>query len=239
MATPEFTVRDIAIEQPASIRVFEKYGIDYCCGGRRPLAQVCEERNLQIEEVLAAIQSASSQQKPAGPDWLTFPLATICDHIVRTHHAYIRNELPRLQFLAKKVVARHGNHHAELPEIQRLIEEVGSDLISHLAKEEMMLFPYISNLERNFATCGPTSFGCSGSVHNPISVMMVEHDGAGEITAQIRELSHNYTPPIGACPTYRGFYQALLEFEQDLHQHVHLENNILFPRAIELEESCG
>jgi regulator of cell morphogenesis and NO signaling len=239
MATPQTTVREIAIEQPTSIRIFEKYGIDYCCGGRRPLAQVCEERAIQLDELLAAIQNAATQQQPSGPDWMSFQLGAICDHIVRIHHDYIRKELPRLQFLAGKVVARHGEDHTELPQIQQLVSDLGDDLLAHLAKEEAMLFPYITNLERNLATCGPTSFGCSGSVRNPIRVMMAEHDVAGEITARIRELSHNYTPPIGACPTYRGFYQALLEFEQDLHRHVHLENNILFPRAIELEESCG
>jgi regulator of cell morphogenesis and NO signaling len=239
MATPETTVRDIAIEQPASIRVFEKYGIDYCCGGRRPLAEACEERSLQMDEVLAAIENATAQTQPAGPDWTTASLAAICDHIVRTHHAYIRNELPRLQAFAQKVVARHGDDRPELPQIQQLVDAVGHDLIAHLAKEEQMLFPYIANLERNLATCGPASLGCAGSVRNPIRVMMAEHDVAGGILAQIRKLSSDYTPPEAACPTYRGFYQALYEFEQDLHQHVHLENNILFPRAIELEESCG
>lgn len=239
MATPQTTVRDIAIEQPASIRVFEKYGIDYCCGGRRPLAEVCDEHSLQLDEVLAAIQNAEAQKQPTGPDWNTFQLAAICDHIVRTHHDYIRAELPRLQFLAQKVVARHGNDRPELPQIEQLVQDVGNDLISHLAKEEMMLFPYITNLERNLATCGPGSLGCGGSVRNPISVMMAEHDIAGDFLAQIRKLSNNYTPPAFACPTYRGFYQSLHEFEQDLHQHVHLENNILFPRAIELEESYG
>lgn len=239
MPTSETTVRDIAIEQPASIRVFEKYGIDYCCGGRRPLAQVCEERSLQMDEVLAAIEHATSQHQTSGPDWMTLELSGICDHIVHSHHAYVRNELPRLQFLAKKVVARHGDDHAELPQIQQLVDNIGNELLTHMSKEEMMLFPYITNLERNFATCGPASLGRSGSVRNPIGVMMAEHDLAGEIMEQIRELSHNFTPPIGACPTYRGFYLALEEFEKDLHQHVHLENNILFPRAIELEESCG
>jgi regulator of cell morphogenesis and NO signaling len=239
MPTPQSTVRDIAIDQPASIRVFEKYGIDYCCGGRRPLDQVCEERAIPIDEVLAAIARAETQQHRTGPDWMALHLGVICDHIIQTHHAYIRSELPRLQFLAQKVVARHGNDRPELPQIQQLVDEVGSDLISHLDKEDAMLFPYITNIERNLATCGPTSFGCSGSVRNPIRVMMAEHDVAGNILAQIRTLSNQYTPPPGACPTYQGFYQALLEFEQDLHQHVHLENNILFPRAIELEESCG
>lgn len=239
MTTPQTTVRDIAIEQPASIRVFEKYGIDYCYGGRRPLAQVCAERSLPINDVLAAIENAAAQQKPAGPDWMSFQLGAICDHIVRTHHAYIRSELPRLHSLAEKVVARHGDDCPELPQIQQLIDAVGNDLISHLAKEEMMLFPYITNLERNFSACGPNSFGCSGSVRNPIRVMMAEHDVAGEILAQIRKLSSDYKLPEGACPTYRTFYLSLEEFEKDLHQHVHLENNILFPRAIEMEESCG
>lgn len=239
MTTPQTTVRDIAIEQPASIRVFEKYGIDYCCGGHRPLAQVCAERSLPINDVLAAIENAAAQQKPTGPDWMSFQLGAICDHIVRTHHAYIRSELPRLHSLAEKVVARHGDDRPELPQIQQLIDAVGNDLISHLAKEEMMLFPYITNLERNFSACGPNSFGCSGSVRNPIRVMMAEHDVAGEILAQIRKLSSDYKLPEGACPTYRTFYLSLEEFEKDLHQHVHLENNILFPRAIEMEESCG
>ena len=192
-----------------------------------------------MDEVLAAIQAAAAQTQPTGPDWTMVPLATICDHIVHKHHDYIRAELPRLKFLAQKVVARHGHDRPELPQIQQLIDTLGDDLIAHLAKEERMLFPYISNLERNLANCGPASFGCAGSVRNPISVMMAEHDVAGDFLAQIRKLSHDYTPPESACPTYRGFYQSLHEFEQDLHQHVHLENNILFPRAIELEESCG
>jgi regulator of cell morphogenesis and NO signaling len=239
MTTPETMVRDIAIEQPASIRVFEKYGIDYCCGGRRPLAQACEERSLPIDEVLAAIENAAAPLSATGPDWMSFQLGAICDHIVRAHHAYIRNELPRLQFLAAKVVARHGSDRPELPQIQQLIDDVGGDLISHLAKEETILFPYITNIERNLATCGPSSLGCSGSVRNPIRVMMAEHDVAGGILAQIRKLTSDYIPPEGACPTYRSFYISLEEFEKDLHQHVHLENNILFPRAMALEDSCG
>ena len=239
MSIPQTTVRDIALEQPAAIRIFEKFGIDYCCGGRKPLAQVCEERSLNVEAVLAAIADAEEVHQPASCDWTTAPLEALCTHIVETHHAFVRTELPRLCQLAQKVVSRHGESHPELGQIQHLVESAGEDLLQHLSKEEMMLFPYITNLERNLASCGPRSLGCFGSVRNPIRVMVAEHDAAGEALAQIRELSQDFTPPEGACPTYRGFYAALSDFERDLHRHVHLENNVLFPRAIEMDESCG
>ena len=171
MTTAETTVREIALDNPAAIRVFEKFGIDYCCGGRKPLAQACEERAIEPAAVLAAIEATATPAEATGPDWNTGSLGELCRHIVETHHAYVRAEIPRLQFFAEKVLSRHGNTHPEL--------------------------------------------------------------------ARIRELSHNYTAPEGACPTYRGFFQALADFERDLHHHVHLENNILFPRAIELEESVG
>jgi regulator of cell morphogenesis and NO signaling len=239
MSTPQTMVRDIALEQPAAIRIFEKFGIDYCCGGRKPLAQACEERSLNVEAVLAAIAHAEDTHQPASRDWATAPLEALCTHIVETHHVYIRSELPRLRQLAQKMVSRHGESHPELGQIQHLVESAGEDLLQHLSKEEMMLFPYITNLERNLASCGPRSLGCFGSVRNPIRVMITEHEAAGEALAQIRELSQDFTPPEGACPTYRGFYSALAEFERDLHRHVHLENNILFPRAIEMDENCG
>lgn len=238
MTTAAVTVRDIALEQPASIRVFESFGIDYCCGGRKPLAQACQERSLDVETVLAAIESAAHGANPTSEEWTSASLESLCGHIVGTHHAYVRREIPRLWQLAQKVVARHGDTRPELVRIQQLIRGAGEDLILHLGKEEQILFPAIANMERNLASCGPRSLGCFGSVRNPIQVMMAEHDAAGEALAQIRQLSQDFTPPEGACPTYRGFYQGLLEFEQDLHRHVHLENNVLFPRAIEMDESC-
>lgn len=239
MTTPETTVRDIALEQPASIRVFEKFGIDYCCGGRKPLAQACAEHALEAAAVLAAIDDATQSPAPDTTDWRTASLASLCRHIVTAHHEYVRREIPRLWSLAQKVVSRHGDRRPELIQIQQLIRALGEDLVQHLGKEEAVLFPYITNLEHNLATCGPPSLGCFGNIRNPIRVMMNDHDAAGAMLTQIRVLSSDFTAPEGACPTYRGFYQALSEFERDLHQHVHLENNILFPRAIELEESCG
>ncbi len=239
MATPETTVRDIAIQHPASIRVFEHFGIDYCCGGRKPLAEACEERELNLETVLAAIEKAAGGRTEQTPDWARAKLETICSHIVEAHHAYIRAELPRLEMLAQKVVSRHGATHPELGQIQELIRSLGEELLEHLNKEEAVLFPYVTKLERNLASCGPRPLGCFGAVRNPIRAMMAEHDAAGETMARIRGLSGEFTPPEGACPTYRGFYQTLSEFEKDLHRHVHLENNILFPRAIELDEDCA
>jgi regulator of cell morphogenesis and NO signaling len=239
MATPQTTVRDIALEMPASIRVFERLGIDYCCGGRKPLAEACVERSLEPASVLAAIEEASARVDEHSRDWSQAKLETICKHIVETHHAYVRAELPRMETLAKKVVSRHGATYPELKHIQQFIIALGEELLQHLNKEEMVLFPYITNLERNLASCGPRPLGCFGAVSNPIRMMMAERDAAGEAMARTRALSREFTPPEGACPTYRGFYQTLSEFEKDLHQHVHLENNILFPRAIELDEGCA
>lgn len=236
MATAETTVREIALENPAAIRVFEKFGIDYCCGGRKPLAQACEERSLEMSAVLAALHAANAPAAPGETDWSSAPLGSLCEHIVKTHHEYVRGEIPRLQFFAGKIAARHGDTHAELLRIKDLTDAICEEMTQHMGKEEVVLFPYITKLERNIATCGPPSLGCFGTVKNPIRMMMAEHDAAGAIMAQIRELSADYTVPDGACPTYRGFYQALQEFERDLHRHVHLENNILFPRAIEFEE---
>ncbi len=239
MSTPETTVRDIALEQPAAIRIFEKFGIDYCCGGRKALAEACEERSLNVDAVLAAIADAEEVHQPASRDWATATLEDLCRHIVDKHHAFIRAELPRLLQLAQKVVSRHGESHPELGQIQCLVESTGEELLQHLNKEEVVLFPYIANLERNVANCGPQPLGCFGSVRNPICMMIAEHDAAGEAFSEIRKLSQDFTPPEGACPTYCGFYAALADFERDLHRHVHLENNVLFPRAIEMEESCG
>lgn len=236
MATAETTVREIALENPAAIRVFEKFGIDYCCGGRKPLAQACQERAVEMSAVLAALQTADAPAEAAEAGWTDAPLGSLCEHIVTKHHAYVREEIPRLQFFAQKVAARHGATQPELLRIKDLTDAICDEMTQHMAKEEAVLFPYITKLERNIATCGPPSLGCFGTVRNPIRMMMAEHDAAGTIMGEIRELSGDYTTPEGACPTYRGYYQALQEFERDLHRHVHLENNILFPRAIELEE---
>jgi regulator of cell morphogenesis and NO signaling len=235
MTTAAQTVRDIALEQPASIRVFEQYGIDYCCGGRKPLAEACAAHKLDVDAVLAALEDAAAGPAPAARDWTEASLENLVLHIVATHHAYVVQELPRLALLAEQVVRRHGDTQAELPQIQTLLAQLDQELTTHLQKEELILFPYIVKLERAATGGAALPHGCFGTVANPVSMMTQEHDAAGALLAEIRELSHEFTPPIGACPTYLAFFSGLKEFEQDLHQHIHLENNILFPGAIALE----
>ena len=233
------TVREIALEQPSSIRVFEKYGIDYCCGGRKALAEACTAGNIEINHVLAALELAAQSPAPASTDWAQESLAVLSAHIIDTHHAYVKRELPRLALLAQKVVHRHGASRAELPIIQSTLAELDSELTQHLAKEESILFPYLVLLERSSADGSSKPQGCFNSVAGPIAMMTQEHDAAGTLLASIRRLSNGFTTPSDACPTYHAFYNGLEEFEKDLHQHIHLENNILFPRAIELEASTS
>lgn len=229
------TVRDIALEQPHSIRVFESFGIDYCCGGRKPLAEACQASHLSIDEVVSALDAAEDSVAPSPVDWSQASLQRLIEHIVATHHSFVKRELPRLAILAQKVVNRHGDTQPHLPAMQKAVSQLNDELTHHLAKEENILFPYIAALEAALESGDAHPDACFGTVANPIAMMTSEHEGAGELLAEIRSLSNHFTTPVGACPTYHAFYDGLREFEQDLHRHIHLENNILFPRAIELE----
>jgi regulator of cell morphogenesis and NO signaling len=233
------TVREIALEQPSSIRVFEKFGIDYCCGGRKPLAEACTAGNLEINAVIAALEAATKTPDSEAENWAGRSLESLITHIVTTHHAYVKRELPRLAILAEKVVNRHGPTKTELPVIAAALAQLDEELTQHLAKEEAVLFPYIADLERARAVGTAKPHSCFGTVANPIAMMTQEHEGAGTLLAEIRRLSRDFTTPEDACPTFHAFYDGLKEFEQDLHQHIHLENNILFPRAIEMEQSAS
>jgi regulator of cell morphogenesis and NO signaling len=239
MATTTQTVRDIATQNPDAVRVFEKYGIDYCCGGRVPLAEACATKGLNVDEVIASLEATTAPLVPGERDWTAESLASLAQYIVDTHHAYVTREVPRLNELAGKVVSRHGDTREELPVIQSKLAELGEELISHQGKEEVVLFPYIGKLERYASGNGTLPRSCFGSITHPIEMMTKDHDIAGNLIGEIRKLSLDYTPPAGACPTFRAFYTGLLEFEQDLHQHIHLENNFLFPRAIALEVSLA
>jgi iron-sulfur cluster repair di-iron protein len=231
------TVREIALEQPSAIRVFERLGIDYCCGGRKPLAEACTERNLDVNDVAAAVTASAITPDVIGIDWTKTSLRALIEHIVETHHQYVMNELPRLNKFAEKLAAKRGDAQPHLPVLKEVIAQMGEELIHHLGKEEHVLFPYITKLEESQTTGAAQPRHCFGSVANPIAMMTREHDDAGAALAQIEQLTQNFTAPADACPTYLGFYASLKEFRQDLHQHIHLENNILFPRAVELEAS--
>jgi regulator of cell morphogenesis and NO signaling len=237
MINPSQTVREIALEQPHSIRVFERFGIDYCCGGRKPLTEACAAGEIAVEEVLGALEAAKLSASPRPAEWPQGSLRQLIDHIVATHHAYVKRELPRLAVLAQKVVNRHGDTQAHLPALQKLVASLDDELTHHLAKEENILFPYVVELEAALASGSALPSSCFGAVTNPIAMMTSEHEAAGALLAEIQRLSDHFTPPVGACPTYHAYYEALKEFQLDLHQHIHLENNILFPRAIELEQA--
>jgi len=237
MIGTQSTLRSIALEQPATIRVFETYHLDYCCGGNRPLGEVCAGKGLAVDEVLAALLAATQGEVEAR-DFTQATLAELIRHIVDTHHAYVRTELQRLQPMAERVAAKHGPKHPEAIAIEQHLVQLADELIFHLQKEERILFPYIEALERSRTenTAAPSS--CFGTVESPVKAMMSEHEAAGALLEKMRAETQGFTPPPGACPTYIGLYHGLDAFERDLHRHVHLENNLLFPRAIAMESEA-
>lgn len=229
------TVGHIVAHRPHLARVFEELQIDYCCGGRRPLAEVCQERGLDVDELVQRLAATESAAATSEPDWTAVPLAELCDNIERTHHDYLRRELPRLTAIIAKVVNAHGANHPELASVQATFAELRAELEPHMAKEECILFPSIRYLEAH-RRATPFPFG---SLANPIRVMISDHDHAGDALGRIRQLTCDYAVPEGACNTYRVMLEGLATLERDMHVHVHKENNILFPRAVELETSVG
>lgn len=236
-ATAEKTVREIALETPSSIRVFESLGIDYCCGGKRSLGDACSHAAVAMTQVLDLLEKAERDSQVREPgDWNARPLHEIIAHIAGTHHAFVRRETPRIESFFAKVVAKHGPLHPEVVQMEPLFIAVGQELSTHMMKEEQMLFPYIQQMEEAVRAGRPVPPAFFGSVRRPIANMVAEHEDAGALLARIRALSNGFTPPEGACPTFVALYRGLEDFERDLHRHVHLENNILFPRAVAMEE---
>jgi regulator of cell morphogenesis and NO signaling len=231
------TVRELASATPGVARVFERFGIDYCCGGERSLAQACSAAKVNLREVEEAFKKP---QPPSGDcDWQEATLAELVKHIVAKHHEYVRQEIQRMIPLFAKVAGAHGKKHPELEKIQSSFQALAEELTTHTMKEERMLFPYIAQLELATNSGARPTASLFGTVKNPVRVMMMEHDSAGELLRKMREVSKNYALPADACLSFQMLYRALEEFEADLHQHIHLENNILFPRAIELEAKAA
>ena len=227
----EMTVGALVTERPARARIFESFSIDYCCGGKKPLAQAIAEKRLDEKTVLRVLDAFDDQASPAEQDLSKLTLTELSDHIEQTHHAYLKRELPRLEFLVNKVANRHGEQRPALVEVASIFAAFKAELESHMQKEEVILFPICRKLEQS---TGPQEFHC-GSVKNPIAVMMHEHDDAGDALKRMRELTNDYAVPADACNTYRALFDSLKELEFDMHRHVHKENSILFPRAVELE----
>lgn len=220
------TVAEIASAIPASVRVFQRHGIDFCCGGKTPLARVCQERGVSYEEVVRAIEASARAPQPDDTDWNAAPLHRLIDHIVATYHQPLGDELARLEAMAGKVFRVHGAKAAHLARLDAIVLELARELRSHMRKEELVLFPAIRAIEARQAA-GP-------AIDAPIAVMEHEHDHAGALLAELRAITDGYAPPAWACATFQALYRGLAELESAMHVHVHLENNILFPRALSL-----
>jgi regulator of cell morphogenesis and NO signaling len=228
-------VRDIAVADPGAKKVLEDAGVDYCCGGEKSLHEACMHAGVSAEEILQRLQENRKQAGPADLNWTSASLADLTKHIVEKHHKYVRGAVPRVSALLAKVKGKHGENHPELAGIEEQFFDLGQEMYAHMQKEEQILFPYIERLERAKEGKDRLEPPFFQTVRNPVHMMMQEHDSAGEALKTIRKLSSGYRVPADACESYREVYRSLEEFEADLHTHVHLENNILFPQAVELE----
>jgi regulator of cell morphogenesis and NO signaling len=231
----ETQVKEIALSNPGARHILEDAGIDYCCGGGKSLQEACLKANVPEAEILFRLRQNSEQVSPSESRWRSAPLAELTKHIRERHHQYVRDSIPRLRALLARIREKHGSKHRELCEIEKLFGDIAREMLMHMQKEEQILFPFIDALEHaanDDRSIEPPFFQ---TVKNPIHAMMKDHDSAGELMRQIRTASDEYGAPVDACTSYKAAYQGLEEFEKDLHLHVHLENNILFPRAADLE----
>jgi regulator of cell morphogenesis and NO signaling len=231
----ETRVNEIALSNPAARRVLEDAGLDYCCGGGKSLRDACLHAGVTTDEILKRLRQNSELTGPGDTEWAKASLADLTRHIRERHHQYVRDSIPRVRALLAKILERYGAKHHEIGEIEKLFGDVAREMTAHMQKEEQILFPYIDALERSASGNGSVEPPFFQTVRNPIHAMMKEHDSAGELVRQIRKASNEYKTPADSCTSYQATYQELRQFEEDLHLHVHLENNILFPRAVELE----
>ncbi len=221
--TPETTVGEIVRAMPNRARVFENLGIDYCCGGKKPLSELCRAKGLDPVTVVAMLDAldGTSESSTADPDAMS--LSELCDHIERAHHDYLREELPRLDFLTRKVAAVHGDDETRLRQVRSIFETFSEKMTSHTDEEEEIVFPKIRQLD---------NAGATDDLKEVFARLESEHDGAGAALERFRELTDGYTPPEWACNTFRALYDSLERLEKNMHQHVHKENNVLFVKAL-------
>lgn len=231
----ELTVGEMVAKDYRKAEVFKRFGIDFCCGGKKSVEKTCKEKGVDADKLKTELAKLDVTAVLPSKNFDNWELDFLADYIVNTHHKYIIRSLPLIFEFAQKVSRVHGDHNPETKEIFRLFVEGMNELNRHMMKEEQILFPYIKQLaqwKRSSSQASPPPFG---TVANPVRMMEHEHDVVGEIFHKIAELSNDYSPPEYACNTYRVLYAKLKEFETDLHQHIHLENNLLFPKAIQLE----
>lgn len=231
------TVRDLALRVPGATRVFERAGIDYCCGGGQTLEAACAAAGVDGQELIGKLNELELSSPVTELDQMLkeATLEQLIEHIVSKHHVFTADELARLDQLLAKVQSRHGENHPELAKVGHAFCQLRDDLMPHMMKEERILFPYITDMERAHSAGRSIPMPPFGTVSNPIRMMMHEHDVDGALLRDIREASGGFTLPADACMSFRALYEGLEELERDLHQHIHLENNVLFPRAMDME----
>jgi regulator of cell morphogenesis and NO signaling len=233
--TTETKVKEIALSNPQARQILEDAGVDYCCGGGKPLRDACLSAEVSADEILEQLKKNRQEVAASAANWTSAPLVELTRHIREKHHQYVRSAIPNIQALLAKVKAKHGPAHPEVAAIEELFAQIGREMIMHMQKEEQILFPYIDAVERAIKGSGSIEPPFFQTVRNPIQAMMREHDSSGDLVRQIRTASRDYTAPEEACTSFKALYEDLKRFELDLHEHVHLENNVLFPRAVEAE----
>ena len=219
--------------------IFSKYKIDFCCNGNRTVAEACEKKGLDSSKIMDEINQILNAKTGETIDYKSWPLDLLAEYIEKKHHRYVEEKIPVIRQFLDKLCRVHGQRHPELHKINELFTASAGELASHMKKEELILFPFVKKMVKAKLENGSVQAPQFGTVENPISMMKHEHDNEGERFRQIAELTDNYNPPADACNTYKVTFAMLDEFEKDLHLHIHLENNILFPKAIKLEQQFG
>lgn len=235
MDTQNKTIGEMVAQDYRTAAVFKKHKIDFCCKGNRSIQQVCEEKKLDVNMLTEELDSVTKPMESNVIDFNSWPMDLLTDYIEKKHHRYVEENIPVLLQYLNKLCKVHGPQHPELFEINREFNECAGALSAHMKKEELVLFPYIRKMVKTMLARQEMGQAPFGTVENPIHMMMHEHDTEGERFRRIALLSNDYTPPADACNTYRVAYNLLKEFENDLHNHIHLENNILFPKAVKTE----
>ncbi len=236
MATATQSIREIVAQQLSAAAILERFDIDVCSQAALPLEQACAEMQLSVDQVLERLSEGAATDRGApAPDPLQMNTARLIQHIVRTHHSKVRQETPSLAAMAQKLASKRGDRAPELKKVAELVFDLRDDLLAHIEKEEQILFPYIMRIEEQLDFGGATAHACFRSITQPITMMMREHDDAGALLFELRELTNNFEPPVWACTTHRALFAGLQAFERDLHRHIYLEDEVLFPRAIALE----
>ncbi len=230
------TIGSYVAEDYRAAAVFNKYGIDFCCRGGRTIEEVCTKKALNSEELTEELEKVLAQKNGQNIDFKTWPLDLLADYVEKTHHRYVEEKSTVLLQFLEKLCKVHGHNHPELFDIHRLFNETAQDMAQHMKKEELILFPFIHKLTKASISGTAVETPQFGSVENPVNMMMEDHDAEGVRFRKIAKLADNYNPPADACNTYSVTFAMLKEFEDDLHKHIHLENNILFPAAIKLEQ---